>query len=44
MLNSVKVRKHVTSRIVTEEDIRNLLSAIERSYQNGEINKEHYLN
>ncbi|MGZ4944175.1 MAG: hypothetical protein ACXV6K_07845 [Halobacteriota archaeon] len=44
MPKGLKERKHVTSRIVTEEDIRNVLSAIERSYQNGEIGQEHYLN
>ena len=39
----LKVRKHVTSRIVTEEDVRNVLSAFERAYQRDEIDRAHYL-
>jgi hypothetical protein len=36
----VKERKSVTSRIVTKEDIRNVLEYIKRAEQRGEINHE----
>ncbi|MGZ8876325.1 MAG: hypothetical protein ACXW1F_07575 [Halobacteriota archaeon] len=39
----LKTRKHVTDRIVTKEDVENVLKAIETAYQNGEINAEHRL-
>jgi hypothetical protein len=41
---ALKERKHVTSRIVTKEDIENVLTAIERAYREGEIDQCHYLN
>jgi hypothetical protein len=41
---AIKERKHVTSRIVTKEDIENVLTAIERAYRNGEISQYHFLN
>jgi hypothetical protein len=43
MPKGLKTRKHVTNRIVTEQDVENVLSAIERTYQNGEIDAEHRL-
>ncbi|MGB7901285.1 MAG: hypothetical protein WCG09_02405 [Halobacteriota archaeon] len=41
---AVKERKHVTSRIVTIEDIENILSAIKQAYCAGDIDSDHYLN
>jgi hypothetical protein len=41
---AVKERKHVTSRIVTKEDVENMLSAIKQAYCIGDIDSEHYLN
>jgi len=40
----LKTRKHVTSRIVTKEDIENLLKAIEKAFSIGRIDNTHYLN
>jgi hypothetical protein len=40
----LKTRKHVTSRIVTKEDIENVLKAIEKAYSIGRIDNPHYLN
>ncbi|MGZ4924671.1 MAG: hypothetical protein ACXV5H_12085 [Halobacteriota archaeon] len=40
----LKEQKRVTERIVTKEDIENLLSVIKRSYRSGEIDTDHYLN
>jgi integrase len=41
---AVKERKHVTSRIVTKEDVENVLKAIEQAFSIGRIDNEHYLN
>jgi hypothetical protein len=41
---AVKERKHVTSRIVTKEDVDNILSAIKQAYCIGDIDSNHYLN
>ena len=41
---AVKERKHVTSRIVTKEDVENILSAIKQAYCIGDIDSNHYLN
>ena len=41
---SVKERKHVTSRIVTKEDIENILTAIKQAHRSGGIDTCHYLN
>jgi hypothetical protein len=41
---TLKERKHVTSRIVTKEDIQNVLTAIDRDYREGEIDLYLYLN
>jgi hypothetical protein len=41
---AVKERKHVTSRIVTKEDIENILSAIKQAYCIEDIDSNHYLN
>jgi hypothetical protein len=43
MPKGLKVRKHVTSRIITKEDVENVLSAIQTAYQNNEIDWDHYL-
>jgi hypothetical protein len=40
----LKTRKHVTSRIVTKEDIENVLKAIEKAFSIGRIDNAHYLN
>ncbi len=40
----LKTRKHVTSRIVTTEDVENVLKAIERAYNGGRIDASHYHN
>jgi hypothetical protein len=44
MPKGLKARKHVTSRIVTKEDVEHLLHAIKIAFQNGEIDNDHYLN
>ena len=44
MPKGVKAQKHITSRIVTKEDVENLLRAIKTAFENGEIDKDHYLN
>jgi hypothetical protein len=41
---ALKERKHITSRIVTKEDVENVLTAIGCAYENGEIDHCHYLN
>jgi len=41
---AVKERKLVTSRIVTKEDVENLLRTIENEYCKGRIDPYHYLN
>jgi len=41
---SVKEQKRVIDRIVTEEDVENILAAIEHSHRNGKIDTSHYLN
>jgi integrase len=41
---ALKDRKHVTSRIVTKEDIENVLTEIERAFKDGEMDQYHYLN
>ena len=41
---ALKDRKHVTSRIVTKEDIENVLTEIKGAYKDGEIDQYHYLN
>lgn len=43
MPKGLKTRKHVTSRIITKEDVENVLSAIQTAYQNNEIDGDHYL-
>jgi hypothetical protein len=43
MPKGLKARKHVTSRIITKEDVENVLSAIQTAYQNNEIDWDHYL-
>ncbi|MGZ5563407.1 MAG: hypothetical protein ACXW1R_05715 [Halobacteriota archaeon] len=40
----LKTRKHVTSRIVTKEDVENVLKAIERAFSVRRIDNTHYLN
>jgi integrase len=44
MPKALKTRKHVTNRIVTTEDVENVLQAIERSHSVGRIGTYHYLN
>ncbi len=44
MPKGLKARKHVTSRIVTKEDVENLLDAIKTAFEKGEIDNEHALN
>jgi integrase len=44
MPKTLKIRKYVTSRIVTKGDIKNILKAIERIYQSGQIDERHCLN
>jgi integrase len=43
MPKGLKTRKHVTSRIITKEDVENILSAIQTAYLNDEIDRDHYL-
>ncbi len=40
----LKMRKHVTSRIVTKQDVENLLLAIEHAHSSGQIDGYHYMN
>ena len=44
MPKALKERKHVTARIVTKQDIENLLTAIEQAHKKGEIDQYYYLN
>jgi len=44
MPKAVKTRKHVTSRIVTKEDVENVLKAIEQAHRCGKLDTHHYLN
>jgi len=44
MPKGLKARKHVTSRIVTKEDVENVLYAIRNAFENAEIDKDHSLN
>jgi hypothetical protein len=44
MPKGLKVRKHVTNRIVTQEDVENVLYAIKLSFENGEIDGDYYFN
>jgi hypothetical protein len=39
---SVKEQKRVTSRIVSNEDVENLLTAIEQALRSGSIDTYHY--
>ena len=41
---AIKERKHVTSRIVTKEDVGNVLKAIGQARSNGRVDLYHYLN
>ena len=41
---SVKERKLVTSRIVTKDDVENVLRAVEQAHNNGQLDYPHYLN
>jgi integrase len=41
---ALKERKHVTSRIVTNEDVEKVLKAIEQAQKNGRVDDYHYLN
>ncbi|MGA3198818.1 MAG: hypothetical protein ABSD89_05370 [Halobacteriota archaeon] len=41
---SVKERKHVTSRIVTKDDVKNVLKAIEQTHRTGRVDNYLYLN
>ena len=43
MPKGLKARKHVTSRIVTKEDVENVLLAIRQTYEEEEIDHHHYL-
>jgi integrase len=43
MSKGLKTRKHVTNRIITKEDVENVLSAIETAYKNDEIDADLYL-
>jgi hypothetical protein len=43
MPKGLKARKHVIGRIVTKQDVENLLFAIRRAFENGEIDNDHYL-
>ena len=44
MPKGLKVRKHVTSRIVTQADVENVLRAIKTAFEDGEIGRDCYLN
>ncbi|MGZ4951714.1 MAG: hypothetical protein ACXV5K_11875 [Halobacteriota archaeon] len=39
-----EVRKHVTSRIVTKEDVENIPCRIKTAFAKGEIEQDHYQN
>jgi len=39
---AVKERKHVTNRIVSKQDVENVLKAIDRAYNGGRIDAYHY--
>ncbi len=41
MPKGLKARKHVTSRIVTKEDVGNVLFAIKTAFENDEIDKDY---
>jgi len=41
---AVKEKKRVTDRIVTKEDIENVLTAIRNAHQRGDIDDNHFLN
>ncbi|MGZ4911374.1 MAG: hypothetical protein ACXV5G_11750 [Halobacteriota archaeon] len=40
----LKTRKHITSRIITKEDVENLLTAIKQAHRREELDTYHYLN
>jgi hypothetical protein len=44
MPKGLKARKHVTSRTVTEVDVKNVLSALNTAFEHGELDKTHYFN
>lgn len=44
MPKTLKTRKHVTSRIVTKQDVEKVLGAIELAYGRGRVDDRHYLN
>ena len=44
MPKGLKARKHVTSRIVTRADGEHVLCTIKKAFENGEIDRDHYLN
>jgi hypothetical protein len=44
MPKGLKARKHVTSRIVTKEDVEQVLCTIKKAFENEEIEKEYSLN
>jgi hypothetical protein len=39
-----KARKHITSRIVTQADVENVLYAVKTAFENGEIDNDHFVN
>jgi integrase len=41
---AVKERKHVTSRIVTKEDVEAILVGVKQAHERGDIDTYHYLN
>ena len=44
MPKGLKARKHVTSRIVTQADVENVLHTIKIAFNDGEIDRDSYLN
>jgi hypothetical protein len=44
MPRSLKIRKHVTNRIVTKADVENVLYAIKTAFENEEIDEDYCLN
>jgi hypothetical protein len=44
MPKGLKARKHVTSRIVTKEDVESVLLAIRQAHEEEEIDTDHFLN
>jgi hypothetical protein len=40
----LKTRKHVTNRIVTKEDVENVLKVIEQAFSIGRVDLYYYLN